>query len=249
MALKIVIDAREPKSVITKIKKSLDNFKNNNLKKNNKVYKDFTYELSTLDVGDFVIYDEYNNPKICIERKTYSDMASSIKDNRSKEQAARLLQYEKQYKCKAYYLIETSKDVSLDVKNVLQCVINKQFKHNFGIIRTLNMTETAFFIKGIIKCVCENGFYGDKSIVTTIPYVNHKKGNIKIGTVVSTLQNIKGVSPIIATSVYKSYPDLNALIVAFKNKGEGLLIGTVINDKRKIGKAISKKIHDNIINN
>ena len=80
--MKLYIDNREPKAIIDYLE-----FINNNSK--NKV----NIEIKSLDLGDYVLYDEENERIIIIiERKSLSDLESSIKDGRYNEQSYRLSQ-------------------------------------------------------------------------------------------------------------------------------------------------------------
>ena len=66
-------------------KKLIEQFKNNKNNKNNQ-----NYIISNLDIGDIIIkYNEYIT--YIIERKTISDLCSSILDGRYREQKERLL--------------------------------------------------------------------------------------------------------------------------------------------------------------
>lgn len=65
--------------------------------------RNISHTVLTLDVGDFHITEDNGNVIAIWERKTYSDLASSISDNRYKEQKYRLLEEHAQYKG---YIIE-----------------------------------------------------------------------------------------------------------------------------------------------
>ena len=78
--MKLYIDNREPKSIINYINYLHENSKNK-----------FIIEIKTLDLGDYIIYDErYDKQIIIFERKSLSDLESSIKDGRYTEQSFRL---------------------------------------------------------------------------------------------------------------------------------------------------------------
>ena len=63
--------------------------------------------FETLAVGDIIIYDDENNEKIIIERKTLYDLAASIKDGRYAEQSFILNNYT-MHNHNIIYLIEFS---------------------------------------------------------------------------------------------------------------------------------------------
>ena len=80
--MKLYIDNREPKEIINYIKYLIDESKN-------KLF--ISIEIKSLDLGDYIIYDEkYEKDLIIFERKTLSDLESSIKDGRYSEQSLRL---------------------------------------------------------------------------------------------------------------------------------------------------------------
>ena len=53
-------------------------------------YEKITICVENLPIGDIVILDENDEEKLIIERKTLSDLSSSIKDGRYVEQSYRL---------------------------------------------------------------------------------------------------------------------------------------------------------------
>lgn len=76
--MKLIIDNREPSQIIKYI------YALNNTNKIN-------IEIKTLDIGDYIFYDEITERiKVIIERKSLSDLESSIKDGRYTEQSFRL---------------------------------------------------------------------------------------------------------------------------------------------------------------
>jgi len=76
--MKLIIDNREPSQIIKYI---------HALNNTNKI----NIEIKTLDIGDYIFYDEITERiKVIIERKSLSDLESSIKDGRYTEQSFRL---------------------------------------------------------------------------------------------------------------------------------------------------------------
>ena len=91
----LLIDNREPKKNIDYL-----NYLNSN---NNYIIK-----IETLEIGDYIIYDEINEKNIIIiERKSLADLESSIKDGRYDNQSYRLNQIDI-HNHNIYYLIEGS---------------------------------------------------------------------------------------------------------------------------------------------
>ena len=78
--MQLVIDLREPKTLVAYITSLNESAKNK-----------VTIIQKNLDIGDFVFYDEKNERTLLIiERKSLSDLESSIKDGRYNEQSFRL---------------------------------------------------------------------------------------------------------------------------------------------------------------
>ena len=89
------IDNREPKEIINYL-----NFFNESSK--NKVI----INITKLNLGDYVFYDEINEKNILIiERKSLNDLEASIKDGRYNEQSLRLNEANIENH-NIYYLIE-----------------------------------------------------------------------------------------------------------------------------------------------
>jgi len=74
--MKLVIDNREPKELKTLIQDKIENV-----------------ELKNLEIGDIIFLDDNDNIVLIFERKSISDLISSIKDGRYSEQSFRLQEY------------------------------------------------------------------------------------------------------------------------------------------------------------
>ena len=78
--MQLLIDLREPKTLVQNI-----------IVLNETSKTKVIIIQKNLDIGDYVFYDEVNEqPLLIIERKSLSDLESSIKDGRYKEQSFRL---------------------------------------------------------------------------------------------------------------------------------------------------------------
>lgn len=122
---------------------------------------DVTFVEKNLDVGDFHIADTLNNSVICIERKSISDLAASIKDGRYAEQKQRLKAFvEESPGNKVVMVIEgrlsydsskPTKIHGLPPKAIVSSILNSQFRDLFNVITTENITETVHIIVEISK--------------------------------------------------------------------------------------------------
>lgn len=125
--------------------------------------KDVILSVETLEIGD-VIADN----RIIIERKTISDLHSSIMDGRYKEQGYRLSNsaYPNHH---IMYLLE-GKITALketDRARIYSAIASLSFYKGFSVMRTDNITETAVFIVSFSKKIHKDqsipGYYDNPS--------------------------------------------------------------------------------------
>merc|ERR1711935_248026 len=132
--LKIKIDYRE-----NLIKKYFEN--HDELKK-------FT-EIKNLDIGDLII-EVNNKPLILIERKTISDLASSISDGRLREQKHRISLSDFNAS-QIIYLIEGNIEQTLyggiNKKSIQGSIINTLVRDNYKVYKTYDIEETKYFLE------------------------------------------------------------------------------------------------------
>jgi len=154
--MRIKIDYREKELYDECIKQQLinDTFHSNNTKNNNT--KNNTNKITliseNLHLGDIIIYDDLENEKVIIERKTLNDLAASIRDGRYKEQSFRLNECSL-HNHNIFYLIEGDiryykpfKAHAIDKKALLSSMVSITYFKGFSLHRTLNVTETAEWI-------------------------------------------------------------------------------------------------------
>jgi crossover junction endonuclease MUS81 len=238
---KITIDKREHKII-----NHLDNMG----------LKDYDFiKYENVDIGDFNFSN--NNVDYCvIERKTISDLLSSITDSRYKEQKTRL-------KCsssKVYYLIEGQiKKSNKKASIAYGSIINTMMRDNIEIVRSMSIDETIYmvfhmFYKSIM-------FFNHEETSQVIDYSHNvklrKKDNYNRRNIfIFQLTCIPGVSSHMAEKVVDTYNTMYELIKFYEycetdKQRECLLMDleyrTPTNNFRKIGKCISKKIFENLI--
>jgi ERCC4-type nuclease len=117
-------------------------------------FKQLKVECVNLPLGDIIISDE-TEEKIIIERKSMSDLLSSIKDGRYEEQSYRLNGM-KTHNHNIYYLIEGDvnktnrfKDTSMEKLTLYSAMFSLNYYKGFSVMRTFNMEESALFICNI----------------------------------------------------------------------------------------------------
>lgn len=121
-----------------------------------KHYPDVTKE--NLEIGDVHLRCN-GETRIIIERKTINDLAQSVKDNRYKEQKARLLAFRKEhpgvqivYVLEGYYMYDPVMMYSGLGNNVIHgCIINTMLRDDIFTAFTKNITDTCHFIGAVMK--------------------------------------------------------------------------------------------------
>lgn len=118
-------------------------------------WKDLSILPMNLPLGDIILGEKKNDvfvPYLLIERKSISDLVSSIKDGRYEEQSYRLNGSEI-HNHNIVYLIEGDFNRRFHVKNnqhekqmVFSAMFSLYYYKGFSVIRTFSLEETAFFI-------------------------------------------------------------------------------------------------------
>lgn len=242
--LKLLIDSRENK---------IKNYFNSNLDK-----ETLNYEIVMCELGDF-IFKINDDVILIIERKTISDLESSIKDGRHKEQKTRLLA--NYPNTKIVYIIENEiKNLNTYQENIIYgAIINTQFRDKIQLYRTANINETINYLLHLYKKINKNPEFFSCSNPTTqlVPYEStiklKKKDNLTPNICqVLQLAQIPGISVNISKIILNQYGSLKTLIIEFGNNNEYMLadieIETSTGKKRKIGKVTSSKIYQFLMN-
>ena len=109
-----------------------------------------------IPLGDIIIYDDNNNEKLIIERKTLLDLAASIRDGRYTEQGFRLQQCS-MHNHNIIYLIEGDLRYykpfksNIDKNALLSSMVSINYFKGFSLFRTINITETAEWLLQLAK--------------------------------------------------------------------------------------------------
>ena len=228
--------------------------------------KNIPISFQSLDIGDVQLLSQSDNSiQYIIERKSISDLYSSINDGRYREQKARLLSSVS--KNRVAYIIEgnildtTLKLGALQRKIVQAAIVNMSLRDNITVYRTSNSIETGMFVELIYKKVSENPDWlvsqvkENESEVTESQSYNHLVKTVKKENMTPLicqkvqLAQIPGVSHSMADKVldnYKSIPHLIEqynLIESVDDKRK-LLQNIQVSEKRKLGKVLSARIYD-----
>lgn len=214
---------------------------------------EFEYKISNLVLGDFIIKTE--NLELIIERKTESDLISSILDGRHREQKMRLIEYSKEKeKFFVIYLIEQSNYSKKFEKQMESAIINLTFKYspNFKVIYSKSIEKSVKILLNICKKIKNNELLGDGIIDlgsnSIIPKM--KKGE-NYSVFEKMLCCIDGISPKIAKSITNTGIDSITKLqiikeIEFENENN-LLKDIQLSEKRKFSKLMFEKIKKELI--
>lgn len=155
--MKLVIDNREPKELKTLIQDKIENI-----------------ELKNLEIGDIIFLDEHDNIVLIFERKSISDLISSIKDGRYSEQSFRLQEYPL-HNHNIFYLIEGSllnskKQYNETIqKTVYSAMFSLSYSKGFSLLHTSGVVESAefiiYFFQKIVKDKSIKPFYQNINLI------------------------------------------------------------------------------------
>jgi ERCC4-type nuclease len=255
----IKVDYREHE-LLTKI---------NLLISSNPSFTEIQVKIENLDLGDIIISNNEEDLLI-IERKSISDLISSIKDGRYEEQSYRLdgLTH---HKHNIIYLIEGDinkinkfQDNNVDKLMVYSAILSLNYYKGFSVLRTLSIEETALFICNSTHKMTKEDIKGTKTpyysnvseikeVDETVPknYINvikkTKKDNITINNIDEImLSQIPGVSSAIAIVIMNKFDTLQNLLNKLNEDSTCLQNLTYTNSKNQIRK-LNKTSTENIV--
>ena len=243
--MKLILDCRERdlKIACETLIKTVENFKG------------FILEIENLELGDMIIRDDEGVDLLIYERKTISDLISSIKDGRYNEQSYRLNGLEHNNH-NIIYLIEGSISKTLKEKQmVYSSLLSINYYKGFSVMRSVNVDETAYIIcNSLMKISKEKDkkpFYTNKTVegeeksYSTV-IKSKKNANItpdNFGEIV--LCQIPYVNSVSAICIMNKFKTLNNLLKSIKedeNCLEGLSYETEKKQTRKLSKTVVKNI-------
>ena len=262
--MKLYIDNREPKDVISIIQSRFPDV-----------------VLGNLEIGDFIIKNNNDEIVMIFERKALADLMSSIKDGRYNEQSFRLNQTSISNH-NIFYIIEGNimnfclKKTETQQKTLFSAMLSISFKKGFSLLHTIGPLETAEFIirfaekfesdktyesqkykkeleepykKEELTETCKKDLEPDEvysSVIKTSKKANITKDNI--GEIM--LAQIPGLSITVAQDIMSQYKTINNLINILTTEPECLDNFQVSCKKgtkqgtKKIGKNVVEKIKE-----
>ena len=248
-AMQLLIDLREPKTLVQNI-----------ISLNEAAKNKVTIIQKNLDIGDYVFYDEINDkPLLIIERKSLSDLESSIKDGRYKEQSFRLNEAPT-HNHNIIYLLEGAiinyKEVNFR-STLYSTLFSLNYYKGFSVINTLNQTETGTMLIAFdSKIIRENkpGYYNETSTSTSTAlatatenseetYIDtvktSKKSHINRENIFQLmLMQIPNISSVSALALANEFKNMETLLKSLKDENANF---------ENIKLASGRKLNKNII--
>jgi len=225
--------------------------------------------VERLDLGDIIIYsndtDGNVNEHLIIERKSLSDLASSLRDGRYMEQSYRL-DKESLHNHNVIYLIEgdlgyyNSKYTKIKKETLIVTMGCIQYYKGFSVMRTKDLMETAeYIIRFTDKMIRDNkkndkkSYYeGGSQMENYSSYVTRvKKNNItpeNIGEII--LNQIPGVSKSTSLTIMDQFGSLYNLLNKLKEDPsclDNLKYKTKNGKERRISKTSIKNIYQYLL--
>ncbi len=232
--MRLIVDNREPKEIITILQSRIENI-----------------SLENLELGDYVIQNSNNQPVMIFERKSLSDLIASIKDGRYNEQSLRLSECEVNNR-NIYYIIEgntmnfCNRQNETTQKMLFSSMLSISSKKGFSLLNTNGFIETAeFIVRFYNKVSTEKPLQQDQLENTEIKYSNviktSKKANITKNNINEIMiSQIPGISSVVAGAIMEKYSNITNLVNSLKNDPNCLDHFKINsnNKERKIGKNI-----------
>tara|TARA_B100000941_G_C28367546_1_gene480331 strand:- start:78 stop:794 length:717 start_codon:yes stop_codon:yes gene_type:complete len=210
-------------------------------------------KFENLELGDYII--KYKDEiLLIIERKTISDLMSSIKDGRLREQKKRLIS---NYSLsKILYIIEgdinTTKFVNPDT--IISSIVNTTLRDKINVLLTKNSAETVKIITSISEKINKQGTsflqstsHYDDNIVHNLQ--TSKKSNITVDVCQKMmLCSIPTVSSKISERLLLNFGNIFNLITSIRQIDDSEQISYIQNlpsfdeKTRKIGKNVAENI-------
>ena len=250
-AMHLLIDLREPKSLVQNI-----------ITLNETSKTKVTIIQKNLDIGDYVFYDEINEqPLLIIERKSLSDLESSIKDGRYKEQSFRLNEAPI-HNHNIIYLLEGAiiNYKEINFRNTLYSTLfSLNYYKGFSVITTLNQVETATMLIAFASKISrenKSGFYNVKALTTTTNvqaseecYIEtiktSKKAHINREKIFQLmLMQIPGISNVSASALANEFKNIESLLQSLKDENAKTFENIKLASGRKLNKNIFVTLRD-----
>lgn len=256
--MEIIIDYRED-ALLTSIENLISLQKSSG-----KLKIPVSVEKKNLDIGDIEIRCD-GELYLLIERKTLSDLESSIRDGRYNEQSLRL-NASTMHNHNIVYIIEGNltnfKPRNMEKSTFYSCMFSLHFYKGFSVMRTNDVNETTqYILNSAMKISRENkkkGFYlydelqkpelntDYEKVIQTKKKSNITNENINI----IMLSQIPNISVNLAKEILLEYKSIYNLVDKIRENKECINSFTYKNAKgqtKKLNKTCIKNIHELLI--
>lgn len=201
--------------------------------------------VETLPVGDFVFKSQEDDSiALVIERKTFDDLACSIMDGRFREQKTRLDEM-KSNGVRIMYIIEGNPmqyKGKLPLTTLLSATLNLMMSHEYMVMFCHSIKNTVEILCLIGKKLGEKAC--TKGSISGVQIKLKSKGEkVKENLFLLQMMVIPGVSQLAGEAICKEYKSMPDLVHAFEGGGEYMLAEIRVNERRKVGKALSSKVY------
>lgn len=214
-------------------------------------------EKEFLQVGDIIFKD--TSAQVVVERKTWSDLWSSIQDGRYREQRSRLLDYrrgDEEGKILVVYLIEGCHGSLCEEasETCRRALLRLQFAHEVPVIFTGSVEQTIEWVRWVFAMQDLAIFLnkaGESTQEHRVESIQTRLGNQKSSIqnpktmLITFLRSISGVSYPLATAIAERFASLQDMVRRYDELPG--LIGSVeyttpSQKKRKVGPKLAEKI-------
>ena len=229
-------------------------------------YETINVSVSQLALGDIIIKKDEKDI-ILIERKTYADLLSSIKDSRFSEQSYRLSNTSGLNTHSIIYIIEGNITDYPDAekKIIYSSIVSLYYYKGFSVFRTFSTKETYEYIKNLAEKILRESIKNTPDYLsikqpiidisgnelTALNYCNVvkkvKKDNVvkdNVGQIM--LSQIPGISSTSAIAILNNFENFSQFI--FKINEDKTCLDNITTEsngkKRKLSKNTIKKIID-----
>ena len=206
-----------------------------------------------LPIGDVIIKNDQEKEMCIIERKSLSDLLSSIKDGRYEEQSYRLIHASGHHRHNIIYIIEgMMSTIRSDKEKLLiySSITSLNFYKGFSVLRTNNVQETADLIRGISLKMEKNNkkglfTYNEKEVKVEENNMEQEEENVEIELTASsyvsvvkkvkkenvTIENIgeimlcqiPGISSVISKVIMDKYKTIKELVQSLEVNSDCLV--------------------------
>lgn len=216
-------------------------------------YQNVEIEKQNLNIGDFVV------GKNIIERKTLSDLASSILDGRYKEQSARLDAYLQEHCDDAptiMYFIEGNLDLFMNAHNInkdklISATITLMCNKNYKVFLTRHVSETCDFLLKIctkLESQSSGGGGGDATCSNIAKHQFKKSSQINRDNIgIIMLSAVPNISVSVASQLLKPFENDIYLFLKAIRENEDYLNNIKLSIKDGKERKLSKNIREKIL--